>query len=439
MRDAHLHLPDLGAELSCVQLAGCGSAAEALELVARRAREAGDGEWVMAVGARAEAWEQRALPTAGELEDASGGRAVVVRSFDHHALAASATALRLAGVDASTPDPANGHIERDGRGAPTGVLLENACDLIWAAAPEPTAEQRRAHVLAALRTLRERGFVEAHDMLTPDWLGPLLAELVDAGEPDALAVRVWLYAPLERVEPILERSEDWARPTVRLAGAKIFLDGTLNSRTAHMLEPYADPHPSFPRGRAFYTPEDLYAAQSRADLLGLPMAMHAIGDGAVRAALDAVERVRPEKFGTRIEHCQFTHPDDARRFAELSVIASLQPCHLLTDVEALRRLTPDRLDRAFPCASIVRAAVDAGFEPEELLWLGSDAPIVPASVQDNLQAACERRRAGMREGEAIGLSQRIDRELALRCSASPGAMDACSPTVEVEGDEGGSA
>lgn len=422
MRDAHLHLPDLGAELSCVQLAGCGSCAEALERVAARAAESPDGAWVMAVGARPEGWSERAFPTAAQLDEAAGGRPVVVRSFDHHALAASSAALALAGVDGSTAQPENGHIERRD-GAPTGLLLENACELIWRVAPEQTPDQRRASVLAALRELRARGFVEVHDMLSPSWLGPLLAELADAGDPDALAVRVWLYAPLERVEPMLEASEHWTRPTVRLAGAKIFLDGTLNSRTAHMLEPYAEPHPDFPNGRAFFTPERLDAAISRADILGLPIAMHAIGDGAVRSALDAVERVRPETFGARIEHCQFTHPDDAPRFAALSVIASMQPCHLLADVEALRRLTPDRLDRAFACRSIVEGAIAAGYAPEEILWLGSDAPIVPASVEDNLQAACARRRAGAPGSEAIAPDQAIDRELALRCAGSPGAEE----------------
>lgn len=418
LRDAHLHLGALGAELSCVNLAGCAGVAECLSRVRAAAREAAPGAWVRCVGARVEAWNERAYPSAREIDEAAGGRPCSIRSFDHHAVCAGGAALRAAGIDAHTPDPAGGVIERGVGGAPTGLLLERASDLLWSVVPPYEPHERREHLRAALRALRERGVVEAHDMLSEPWMARELARLADEGDADALAVRVWLYAPLERVEPMLEGAEEWTRDTVRLAGAKVFIDGTLNSRTAWMLEPYDDPIEGKPRGVALMSPEDLDAALSRCDILGMPLAMHAIGDAAVRAALDAIERIGPSTFGNRVEHCEFIDERDVARFARLGVIASVQPCHLLTDIEALRRLTPRRERRAFPLRELLDACAAEGFAPGELVWFGSDAPIVPPDPADNMLAACERRRAGMAPGEAVAPEQAITPDEAGACMRS---------------------
>jgi len=367
LRDAHLHLAAMGDALSCVDVSSCASVDECLERVARGAAEKGPGEWVRAVGARVEGWRERAWPRAAALHEAAGGRPCYVQSFDHHAVCASAAALRLAGIEASTPDPAQGVIERDGEGAPTGLLLERAGEALWACVPAPTSSERREQVRLALASLRAAGFVEAHDMLSQPWLGPTLAALADAGDEDALAVRVWLHPPLREVEPILAGSEHWTRETVRLAGAKVFLDGTLNSRTAWMLEAYDEPAPGHPFGVPMMTAEEIDGALTRCDILGLPLAMHAIGDGAVRAALDAVERIAPTTFGTRVEHCEFIDERDVARFARLGVIAGVQPCHLLTDMEALRRITPRRVDRAFPLRDLLDACEAEGYAPNKLV------------------------------------------------------------------------
>lgn len=419
LRDAHLHLAEHGASLRAVDLSSCASADEALQRIALAAQALAPGAWVRAIGARPEGWRERAWPSAGRIEEAAGGRPCIVRSFDHHALAASVSALRAAGVEPSTPEPEGGVIVREG-GRPTGVLLEKACDLVWAAAPAPTMDERREHVRTALADLRALGYVEVHDMLSEPWLGPVLADLADRGEEDALAVRVLLYAPIDTAEQTLESAEHWTRETVRLAGAKLFLDGTLNSRTAWMLRPYAEPVGGLAHGKAMYDREGLDAALSRCDILGLPPAMHAIGDGAVRAALDAVERVGVSTVGARIEHCEVIDEADVPRFAELGVIASVQPCHLLADVEAIERIIPESAHRVLPLRELIDESVRAGFEPGDLVWFGSDAPVVPPRPEDNLRAAVERRRAGAPESAMITPAQRISREEWLSCQRSPG-------------------
>ena len=204
---------------------------------------------------------------------------------------------------------------------------------------------------------------------------------------------------------------EWDSPGARLAGGKIFVDGTVNSRTAWMLEPYAEPIKGHEHGTALMSVDEIGEALLSCMRLGVGMAAHAIGDAAVRAVLDAVEKVQPDpklRPGlTRIEHAQFVHPDDVPRFAELGVVASMQPCHLLVDMEALERFTPDRLDRVIPIRSLITAGAK--------VWFGSDVPIVGADPEDSIRAAVYRRREGMGEERAINKPEEIPESACLRC------------------------
>lgn len=335
--------------------------------------------------------------------------------FDHHALAANSRALALARIDRSTTNPAGGVIERDGHGQPTGVLLETASRLVWSRVPEPTIAQRREHVRLALEDLRAKGYVQVHDMLSHDWLGPILADLRGTGQ---LPCTVWLYPLVEDLPRIAAGRAAWESSEVVLAGGKVFTDGTINSRTAAMLTPYADPIPSHPRGTLLMSVNEVADAIHTCRSLGLHLAAHAIGDAAVRTCLDAAELVQarplpPSRSVTpsprhsvaalRIEHAELIDAADVPRFAALGVVASVQPCHLLADIEALRRLLPHRLDRVLP----LRELIDAGCRPGELLWFGSDTPIVRPDVEDSIQAAAQRRRVKMDSSEAIGPEQAI--------------------------------
>lgn len=413
LRDAHVHIEAHGEELSCVNLADCPSLDECLRRLARAASEAAPGAWVKAVACRIEAWPERRYPLAREIDAATEGRPAIVMSFDHHALAASSAALRAAGIDHATPDPQGGIIERQD-GKPTGLVLEEAAWMVRRAAPPPTEADVLERVRAGLADFARRGIVEVHDMLATPGLVRALAKLESRGE---LALAVWLYATREHFEAVEAACAALARGSrVRLAGLKIFTDGTLNSRTAHMLTDYRDPIPGSPRGSALMSAEQIDDALRFADARGLPIAAHAIGDAAVRDVLDAVERVRPEAAGQRIEHAQCVDERDVPRFASMGVIASVQPCHLLTDVEAVERFMPHRAGRAFPLRELIDSAARSGRSPTSLVWLGSDAPIVPPEPMDNVQAAVHRRRATDGLDRTIAPAQAISLEEVVMCS-----------------------
>lgn len=382
-----------GRAMSMIPLGGCTSAKALLQSVARAAAERPSG-WLIGVGMRMQGWEHPDPPSLSELDDASGGRPCFLWSFDHHAALASTAALQAAKIDSRTPDPENGRIVRSGAdGQPSGLLFEAAAKLIWNIIPEPTAAERRSQVLSALADLRRHGFVEVHDLHAPAWLGPLLAELFDQG---LLSTDATLYPPLDSIEEASAAAlgaGGWQRPAVRLGGAKLFADGTLNSRTAWMLHPYADPLPGMPCGQAMHSPAAIDEAIARTARLGLGLAVHAIGDAAVRAVLDSWERMRPT-LGPRvpplrIEHAEVVDDADVPRFARLGVVCSVQPCHLLADIEALTRGLPHRLHRVLP----LRDLIDSGCRPGEGLVFGSDVPIVRPDPGDTIQAAVHRGRA----------------------------------------------
>jgi predicted amidohydrolase YtcJ len=413
LREAHAHLFQLGRTLSMVDLSGCRSRQEMVERLAERAKTA-PGEPVLAHGARPEGFDEPGWPTADDLERACAGAAVWAWCFDHHALLASHAALWIAGIDASTPDPHGGAFERDAAGRLTGLCLESAALALWAKAPEPAPDQRRAVVKAACNALAALGFVEVHDMKAQPWLPTVLRELDDAGE---LPLAVGCIPLVEDLEAVAATRSEWESDRLRLTGGKVFVDGTLNSRTAWMLEPYADGDPTRPCGMALMSVDEVARAIETCARVGVPLAAHAIGDGAVRCVLDAIQRTDTGQ-PHRIEHAELIAEADIERFVRLGVVASVQPCHLLPDIEALERALPDRLHRVLP----LRDLVDAGCTPGRLdgpgLVFGSDVPIVRADPGDSIQAAVHRTRPGL--DRAIARGQALTEREAWACFAPLG-------------------
>lgn len=409
MREAHAHLASLGESLTMPSLEGCRSLTECLERIRAAARTTPPGAWFRLHSARTESWPEARWPSLAELDAASPHNPCVLMSFDHHAAAANSAALVAARVSPGQHIEPSGIVVVDNSGAATGLLLEGAAYAVWKAAPEPTAAQRTQHLAAALSHLAALGFTEVHDLHSQDWLGPALAALDRAGQ---LPLNVWLYPPADRLEADFAMRSAWESPRLRLAGGKVFADGTLNSRTAAMLVDYLHPMPSMPRGQIMADPVALRTHLATSERLGLHLAIHAIGDGAVRFVLDAIEDVaqsRPQSFRRttgqrhRIEHCELIDTADVPRFRALNVICSVQPCHLLSDIEALNRYLPHRLNRVLP----LRELIDSGLLPGSDLWFGSDVPIVRADPADSIQAAVHRRRADMPQAHAIACDQRI--------------------------------
>jgi len=443
-REAHAHIASHGEALSMLSLAECKSVDDCLERISRLADESRRGRatpgkpaWARAFGARVESWREARWPTLAELDRATGDVACVVMSFDHHSACANSAAMKAAALRAGDVVPSNGVVCVDDLGAATGVLLEQAAYQGWDAAPEPSIDEREAHMLSALADLSRHGYREVHDMLSQAWLGPALRKLEDAGRLPVDSV--WLY-PIVDEFPIERQA--WESERVRIAGAKLFADGTLNSRTALMLHDYVDPIAGMSRGQAMVEPRQVEwalrtvsEATSEHDAMAARghLAVHAIGDGAVRMVLDAIERVRPRPdamgITARIEHCELIDPSDVPRFAELGVVCSVQPCHLLYDIEALRRYLPHRLERVLPLRELIDSGCKAGtLEVAERreraarggsgrgeIWFGSDVPIVRPDAQDSVQAATKRRRVEMTEPQGIAMAQAISEEEAWAC------------------------
>jgi len=407
LREGHAHLFQLGRSLKMVDLCDCESREAMIEALSQRAKTSPLDAWILAHGARPDGWPDPTWPTRQVLDRACDGRAAVAWCFDYHQLVASSSALEIAGIDGDTKVE-SGRIELDPDGQPTGVLIEHAALMMWNAVPEPEESQRIDLVRDACLHLEAMGFVEMHELKTQPWVGGVLSDLYAAGE---ISLRSVLFPLMKDLRETLASSASWNTEAVSIGGGKIFVDGTFNSRTAWMLEPFADGHAEYPRGTAMMKPKQIDAMLTICKDHGLPIAAHAIGDGAVRAMLDAIERTGCAHKGCRIEHAELIDEADIPRFKELGAIASLQPCHLLPDVEALRKAVPDRLDRVFP----IQELIESGLEPGVDLIFGSDVPIVRANPEDSIQAAVHRRRIGMDKSQAINFDQRISEAQAWAC------------------------
>ncbi len=441
MREAHAHVLAHGRAASMLWLSSCGSRDEALMRVRSRAAELTPGEWLVAAGARPEGWRESgtpdpgrhgAWPTLEEFDAACPDRPCVVMSFDHHSGAANSRALKAAGLSAARDELHEPSVMvRDERGRFTGVLLEAAFMRVRESIPPATHAQRMGHLRAALADFERLGFDEVHDLWSGPELGLCLAEL---DREEELTQCVWMY-PLVDSEGTLERAyatrREFESERVRLAGGKVFADGTLNATTAWMREPYRDGLADHPRGTPLVSVESLRRDMNRCWALGVGLAVHAIGDGAVGAVLDAAEAelVNPAARAVReaglppvrIEHAEIVAEADTARIVrlwrEMGLVLSVQPCHLLYDVEALERRLPHRLHRVLP----LRELIEAGLAPGEGLWFGSDAPIVRPDPADSLAAATQRRRGeGCVAGpasRAIAPEQAIDDATARACFA----------------------
>ncbi|MEM1186642.1 MAG: amidohydrolase family protein [Planctomycetota bacterium] len=408
MREAHAHVFQLGRSMSMVDLSACASQQEMLDRLGEAAGTR-PGMPVLAHGARPEGFADPGWPGLDALEASCAGAAVWAWCFDHHALLASRAALRAARLDEDSPDPDGGVLERDAAGLLNGVCKEAAALTVWEAAPEPSMDERVRLVRSALERLSALGFAEVHDLKAQPWLPEVVSELDRAGE---LACDLVLWPLVEHLGSVAATRGEWESRRVRMGGGKIFVDGTLNSRTAWMTAPYADGSPAHPSGMALMTEAEIDRAFAACADAGVPLAAHAIGDAAVRAVLDGVERAdagRPH----RIEHAEFVDEADVERFVRLGAVASVQPCHLLADIEALERAVPDRLDRVLP----LRDLIDAGCVPGRIdgagVVFGSDVPIVRADPKDSIQAAVRRTRVGC--DRVIGAGQAISEGEAWAC------------------------
>jgi hypothetical protein len=410
--DAHIHLLEAAVTAEEIDLEATRSIDEATDIVARAhaARlAAGDRDgWLFGHGWLADRWG--GLPRADALEAVAPGRPIALWAHDHHARWLSPAALAACGIDATTPDPPGGIVGRDADGRPSGVLFEHATRIGVAAIPRPSPAQLAEAVIRHAARLAALGITGVQDpgATAPDVSldrGLLVCRgLAQAGQ---LPLRVHAGIRDEQLETAVaaglrsgqgvsphDPGDPDARRTAdrfRVGWLKLFGDGSVGSRTAALLEPYeaeADrTPPAGPRGRLLESRERMTERIAAAAAAGIATMIHAIGDAAVRTALDAFAAIPVADLARlpcrpRIEHAQLVHPDDVPRFARLGVVASMQPVQLRCDEATMRRAWGDRTRHAYPLASLEAAGAQVAF--------GTDAPVEAADPWPGIAMAVSR-------------------------------------------------
>jgi predicted amidohydrolase YtcJ len=384
MIDAHLHFLSYSLRMDRIQIHELPSLQETLQRVTERVAATEPGTWIRGGGWNCNLWGDGAFPTRHDLDRVAPDRPVALSSKDGHSLWANTQALKLAGVDADTPDVAGGSIFRDAAGEPTGILQENAIGLVRQVIPDPTRREMIAACKRGLAHANSVGLTGIHDCEGADALS-VFQELARRKE---LTLRVLAHVPEGTIDEAIKVGlrDGFGDEWVRIVGIKAFSDGALGSRSAWMIEPYEDDPANW--GIPTTTPEALLELVRKANGAGLSVAVHAIGDAANRAVLDAIESARdeaPAHLRNRIEHVQLLHPDDISRLAQLGVIASMQPIHATGDIDIAERHWGSRSATGYAWRSLL----DTG----AMLAFGSDAPVEDISPLLGIHAAVTRRRA----------------------------------------------
>jgi predicted amidohydrolase YtcJ len=406
--DSHVHLPELGAALERVILVGVQTEADAVARVAERAKTTPKGEWIVGWGWDEGAWANH-YPDMQLLSERVPDHPVILRGLHTFAVWGNKLAFDRAKITAATPAPTGGEIRKDRRGQPTGILLNTAGDLLMKALPAPTLAQITARVLKALESLAAAGYVSVHEAGADTALLAALEQLQASG-----TLTIPVYTMLAARDVAL--MDAWAghKPvtdTTHLVvrSVKAFYDGAMGSRGALFFDDYSDRSGHRGVGGADYGfDRDRMAAMMRA---GFQVVIHAIGDRANREALDlfaGVIAANPDAKNTRprIEHAQVVSPDDWPRFAQLGVIASMQPSHAVEDMPwAEARIGPERIKGAYAWRSLRRAGARLAFN--------SDLPATDYNIFYGLHSAVTRQDkdgkppGGWRRDEAMTIEEAL--------------------------------
>ncbi len=421
--DAHVHFVDGGFRLASVQLRDAATPAEFVARIGAFAATVPNGTWITGGDWDHERWGGE-LPTRAWLDTVTPNHPVWVSRLDGHMAVANSAALRLAGVTRATNDVDGGTIVRDASGEPAGVFKDNAMSLVDHAVAEPSDALKDRALNAAMDYVAAQGVTAVHNMGTWDHL----ATFERAHRAGALRTRIYAAVPLSSWERLRDtiavrgRGDAW----LRLGGLKAFVDGSLGSHTALMLEPFSDA----PNDRGLFVtpPEQLYAWTKGADAAGLHVIVHAIGDRAIRFQLDVFARVAsengPRDRRFRIEHAQHLAPADVPRFAALGVIPSMQPYHAIDDGRwAERVIGAERAKGTYAFRALLEAGATLAF--------GSDWFVAPPTPLEGIYAAVTRRTLDGAHPDGWVPEQKITVEQALRAYTQGGAYASFD-----EGDRG---
>jgi predicted amidohydrolase YtcJ len=391
--DAHTHLLGTAQGRLEVELRETRSEDEAVALVKQRAAATLKGVWIIGHSWDKNNWTPERFPTKASLDAVAPETPVVLFSHDYHSMWVNSEALRRAGIDRATPDPATGRIERDASGEPTGMLYETgAMDLMDAAIVPPDDETLKAELRQVLGELRARGVTGVHN-IEGDVALRLAQQLRAAGEPGP---RMLLYIRDQALPDALRLGLEagFGDDYLRFAGVKFFMDGALGSQTAAMLDAYEGRSGEAALGLLTTSEPEIERAVRDAAAGGVGMAIHAIGDRAVKTALDGIEAgLRAGSLHAkriRLEHVQLAREEDIARMARLGVVASVQPFHAVVDRYTAERYWGARHRRAYAYETMRKAGVRLAF--------GSDTPVDTADPLRILHAAINRQNDRVNDG-----------------------------------------
>jgi predicted amidohydrolase YtcJ len=410
MVDAHAHFAGLAQTLRSVDLVGTRSYDDVVARVVERARTTPKGTWIQGRGWDQNAWGDTRFPTHDKLSAAVPDHPVVLTRVDGHATLVNAAAMRVAALTASSKDPSGGKIQRDAQGNPTGVLVDNAKEIVDSKVPAPTAASTRAALKDAIDVMHRWGLTGMHDAGATRGVIDLYEQMAQAHElnlrlyvmigDDSLALEHYL-----RVGPqsALYDGQLWVR------AIKLYADGAMGSRGAALLEPYSDDPNN--TGLLLSAPAHIRDVAQRALARGFQVNTHAIGDRGNRVVLDAYEQAlkalptADHRF--RVEHAQILNYDDIPRFAQLGVIPSMQASHQTSDMYWIgKRLGSTRVLGAYAWRSLLNSGV--------VIPNGSDFPVEQVNPLISFHASIARQDANDWPAGGWLPEQRMTREEALR-------------------------
>jgi predicted amidohydrolase YtcJ len=399
--DAHMHLTEAGFKKLTVDLSGVRSLEEFRDRIRARVDGAAPTEWITGFGWDETLWPLKELPTRWDIDEVTTDHPVFVVRTDGHVAVANTLALKLAHVTLASKPPAGGEIGRDATEQPNGILREGAQSLVTNIIPPPTPDQRRRAIEAALQDIASSGVTSVQDYSfgsdsQDQWKNFQTFEQLE--REGKLTVRISEWLPFDDSVDLLKQHRE-AHPQSDLmlhtAMLKGFMDGSLGSHTAAMLQPYADDPKN--TGLPQYEQARLNEMAKERLLAGFQLGFHAIGDKGVQMALEAFAAAESaanaakvaapdgsENYRLRVEHAQVTNPAEVARFRELKIIASMQPCHLLTDMRwAESRLGPARAEHSYAWAEFLNHGVPLAF--------GTDYPVEPVNPFRGIYAAVTRK------------------------------------------------
>lgn len=398
-QDAHVHPIFAATEMMQCDLTGLKTAKDTVEAVRTYAEAHPDLEWIQGGGWSMEAFTG-GMPTKDLLDGVVGDRPVYLVNRDHHGGWANSRALALAGIDRHTPDPVGGRIDRDADGEPNGSLQEDAMELVGRLTPPSTAADRLAALLLAQRHLHALGVTAWQDAIVGDYLGSgdISDAYATAARNGQLTARVvgalWWDRDqgAEQIDALVGQREALSYGRFRAHSVKLMLDGVAETGTAALLEPYLNKCgcATANRGSSFIDPAELPKYVTELDRRGFQCHFHALGDRAVRDALDALDSARQAngRNDTRpqLAHVQIVHPDDIPRFSALGAMANIQPLWAAHEPQmddlTIPFLGEERTRLQYPFASLLRSGAS--------ISAGSDWPVSSANPLEGIHVAVNR-------------------------------------------------